>query len=280
MRESIKTSLKTGTAVIAISGLTMSGVALAQTTDETVPEDPANGEATKVHFRGHHRGGRGMEVLADLTGLTMEEIAEEIGAGATIAQMAAANGSSTQEYVDAVVTEAEEHLAAAVADERLTQEEADEKLAELTDRVTEEVNEAYPFRIGRRIQQTQALAEVLGLTVEDLAAAKEAGTSLSDLASQQGVAVDDIVAVLIAPLEDRLDGAVADERLTQEEADEKLADATERITEGIESGDGFRAGGGRGGRGPGRGGPGGGFGPGGAGGGFGPGAGAQETVDA
>ncbi len=291
MREGTKHSIKTGVAVLTITGLTMGGVALAQTTEDVEPVAPdITEESTETPCRsGRHRGGHMLGAVAELTGLDVPEIIEQLEAGSTIAEVAAANGSSGDAVVAALVEALSERLAEGVADERLTQEEADEKLAEATLRFQEAVNGEYQgprefgrgFRGGNRGAQVEAIAEVLGLTVDDLSAAKADGQSLGDLAEQQGVAIDDLVDVMVAPLQERLNDAVADERLTQAEADERLADATQRITERIESGESFgpRGPGGR--RGPGRGGFGAGNGPG-NGSGFGPGNGAsaEEVVNA
>ncbi len=48
--------------------------------------------------------------------------------------------------VDALVTAAEERIASAVEEGRLTQDEADERLADLATRITERVNTPLPER--------------------------------------------------------------------------------------------------------------------------------------
>ncbi|MGY1735716.1 hypothetical protein [Geodermatophilus sp. SYSU D00684] len=81
-------------------------------------------------------------------------------------------------------------------------------------------------------------AGTLGLSEDDLRTALEAdGASLASVAEEQGVAVDDLVAALVQAGQDRLDDAVADGRLTQEEADERAADLESRVTDLVESTD-------------------------------------------
>jgi hypothetical protein len=46
--------------------------------------------------------------------------------------------------IDALVAEAQSHLELSVQNGRLTQEEADARLAELTERITRRVNEGRP----------------------------------------------------------------------------------------------------------------------------------------
>ena len=79
-------------------------------------------------------------------------------------------------------------------------------------------------------------AETLGMTEEELRTALRADdASLAAVAEAQGVAVDDLVSALAQAQTDRIGQAVTDGELTQEEADERLADLEERVTERVES---------------------------------------------
>lgn len=74
------------------------------------------------------------------------------------------------------------------------------------------------------------------------------GTSLADVAAQQGMAVDAVVDALVAAVQSDVAQAVADGNLTQEQADQRLADVQERVTERVQS-DSWGPGHGHGGRG-------------------------------
>ena len=76
----------------------------------------------------------------------------------------------------------------------------------------------------------EGLAEALGMTVEELQAELEAGKTIAEIAEEQGI---DLGAFALEQAAERLAQAVEDGKLTQEEADEKLAE----IQEAIESGD-------------------------------------------
>ena len=93
-----------------------------------------------------HRGGRAMgahaEVVTDLLGMDAETLRGELAAGSTLAEVAEANGVSADDLVAALVDEAEAHIAEHVEEGSLTEEEAADRLAEMTDRVTERVNTA------------------------------------------------------------------------------------------------------------------------------------------
>jgi hypothetical protein len=80
------------------------------------------------------------------------------------------------------------------------------------------------------------VAEFLGLTQEELRDALQGGATLESLLPE-GATVDQLVTIMVDDLEEHLADGVEDGRLTQAEADEKLAGATERITERITGAD-------------------------------------------
>lgn len=81
-------------------------------------------------------------------------------------------------------------------------------------------------------------AETLGLSEDDLRTALEAeGASLASVAGAQGVAVEDLVAALVAAGQERLDEAVAEGRLTREQADERAAEMQTWVADMVESTD-------------------------------------------
>ena len=93
--------------------------------------------------RGHRRGGADLGIVAEILDVEVDELKTELRAGATVADIA---GDRTDAVIDALVDAKQERLDQAVADGRLTQEEADEKLADLEDRITERVNNGRPDR--------------------------------------------------------------------------------------------------------------------------------------
>ena len=98
-----------------------------------------------------HRGGPGgFGPLADVAGLLgfddPSELMAALAEGQTIAEIAAANNVDVQGVIDALVAEHTEKLERAVEDGRLTQQEADERLAEATERVNDLVNGEVEFR--------------------------------------------------------------------------------------------------------------------------------------
>ncbi len=120
-----------------------------------------------------------------------------------------------------------ETLAPLVANGTITQAQADA--------VIEAIQEARPdhglrgHRFGRGVN-LEVAATAIGITPEELRTALQGGQSLAEVAEANGVAVQTVIDAFVADLKTHLDTRVASGAMTQAEADEKLADATERIT--------------------------------------------------
>lgn len=83
------------------------------------------------------------------------------------------------------------------------------------------------------VRNSEAVADALGITTDELQAARGAGQSLADIATAEGVSIDVVVDAIVDDVEEHLAEEVAEGDLTQEEADERLAAAEERATEKV-----------------------------------------------
>jgi len=102
----------------------------------------AQADAVAEHLAGQapfrHRGGHGAafgEDVAEVLGLTTEELRSRLGEGQTLADIARAEGVDVQAVVDAIVAAQKERLDQAVANGDLTEEEADQRAADLAEDV-------------------------------------------------------------------------------------------------------------------------------------------------
>jgi polyhydroxyalkanoate synthesis regulator phasin len=95
---------------------------------------------------GMGHGGPGLDAAATALGITADELRTEVEGGKTIAQVASDKGVDVQSVIDAMVAQAKTHLDEEVASGEHTQAEADQKLADLTQRITDSVNNGMPAR--------------------------------------------------------------------------------------------------------------------------------------
>jgi hypothetical protein len=139
--------------------------------DGTITAAQADAVATQLaesfpgrggHGGGHRGPGGGPafdgEVLAGLLGIDVATLRTELESGSTIAEIASAHGVDVQTVIDALVAEAKSHLDLSVSNGRLTQEEADAKLVEVTERITDHVNNGHPRRGDDEIEASQSEA--------------------------------------------------------------------------------------------------------------------------
>jgi hypothetical protein len=147
--------------------------------------------------------------------------------------------TSTSEAIPAPGTpdEARSHwmadaLAPLVSDGTISQAQADAVIAALEAAKPERGHHAF----GLFGQGLEAAAEALGLSEEEVLTALRDGTTLGELADQQDVDRPVLVDAIVAPIEERLSAAVADGSLTQEEADRRVEQIRQAITEHLDTG--------------------------------------------
>ncbi len=174
-----------------LSGAVLTGAAFgptvvnAQTTDDstdtTVTDDTAQAERG---LRGH-RGDKGA-AIAEILGITQDELRTAIVDGQTVADLATAQGIDIQTVIDAIVADMTEHVEEHVDAGDITEEQATERLATAEERVTERVN---TVRVPgeRRAERKAALAEKLGMTVDEVEAARADGATIRELAEEAGI---------------------------------------------------------------------------------------------
>ena len=182
--------------------------------------------------RGPRRGGGD---LAEFLGIEPEALREQLQAGATPGEIAAANGSSAQALIDYLLSEAQTHINDAVTNGDLTQVQADERLAQVTERVTTFVNEGPQQGEGRQGRHHRghrvlgAAAEAIGIEPQVLVAGIQAGSTVADVAAANGSSGQAVNDALVAGVSEHIDAAVAAGDMTAEEGAAKLAQASERI---------------------------------------------------
>lgn len=164
--------------------------------------------------------------------LTLSGLAVAVPALADPSPTASAGGSAAERIKDA--------LSGLVSDGSISQDQADEVATTLE---TAWDGNWWGGHGGGGWPDLATAATALGMTEDELITALRAdGASLATVAGQQGVSVDTLVTALADAAEARIAEAVTEGRMTQEQADQRLADLTERITERVEATDADRHG--------------------------------------
>jgi hypothetical protein len=215
--------------VVTITGLVLAGAAVgivaAQSDDETTPSPTAEAEETPTDDSGDADGTEGETDKTALKDNYLDTLAENLGV-------------SREQLDSALQQTALDLLDQAVADGRITEDEA----AEIRERI-ESGESLFPFfpgpghhigKFGHGFVVGAGLEEVadfLGVDREVVVEGLQNDQSLAQIAEANGSSRDALVAFLLEQTTERINQAVANERITQERADEILANAEEHIND-------------------------------------------------
>jgi uncharacterized protein YidB (DUF937 family) len=210
--------------VVAVAGV---GAASAQTADDDVSGDGAEEQAPDHAPHGRHRGPKA-GAFAEAIGVEADELRTALMDGQTIAEVAAANGVDIDSVIADLVAEAQ-----ARAEEH---DVADFDVDQLTEKLTSVVNGEVDFsERGPRGPKgprggSEAVETLLGLEGEEIRDALQAGSTLAEVAAEQGVDLDELVSTIVDDIETHLSER---EGGLPEEFD--VDTLTERVTERVTS---------------------------------------------
>lgn len=129
----------------------------------------------------------------------------------------------------------QEALDALVADGTLTQAQADAVVAEVREQAAEAVEDRPgPSRRALRHGALEIAAQTIGIPIDELRQALLDGQSTSEVATDHGVSPDAVVDAIVAEGQGRLDEAVANGRLGEDQAARASERLAEKATEAIE----------------------------------------------
>lgn len=189
------------------------------------------------------RGGRGglgrtghgasLTTIAGALNMTEADLQSALQAGKSVADLAKEKGVALQTIVDALIAEQKTLLQQAVTAGRLTQAQADARLAALQAQLPAQLSTAFApgMRGSNRGKlggfgpggSLSTIATTLGVTESDLLTALQAGKSVADVATEKGVDLNKVIDAIVAEQTTALQQAVTAGRLTQEQADQELA---------------------------------------------------------
>jgi transposase len=220
-------------AVVASIGLATATPTLAQSAASNSVASSTMKDAEHRGGPGFGRGGANHAVVAKALGITEAELQTEAQAGKSVAEIAQAKGVSLNTIVDAVIAAETERLKQAVTDGRLTQAQADTKLANMKLTLPSHLQTKPVLGLpmggkggrgfGRGGANSAAIAKALGITEAELRTEVQTGKTIAQIAQAKGVSLNTVVDAVVAAETERLKQAVTDGRITQEQADAKIA---------------------------------------------------------
>ncbi|WP_027623007.1 hypothetical protein [Clostridium lundense] len=166
-------------------------------------------------------------------GLSKEDISAAKQSGKTIFDLAKEKKGMTADQVKAALIKAEtDKINKKVSDGKLTQEKATAMIAKVTEKINNWDGSIKYFNHNDKDKKGAGFfaIEALGLSKEDIAAAKQSGKTIFDLAKEKkGMTADQVKAALIKAETDKINKKVSDGKLTQEKAAAMIAKITESI---------------------------------------------------
>lgn len=190
------------------------------------------------------------EKALSVLGITKDELKEALKADQSLAEIAAANKVETQTLIDKLVATEKKELQQQLTESKITQTQYNERLAALTERVSELVNEkpsalrakkpehpapgkGLPGRgFGPEVDRNlDKLASLLGMTTNELTSSLKKGDTLVAIASAQKVNVQTLIQQLVTDRTTDLQQELKDGKMTQAQYDERVGDLSGRITD-------------------------------------------------
>jgi uncharacterized protein (DUF433 family) len=158
--------------------------------------------------------------IADTLGISVEELEAAREEGTKLPELAEELGVDMADVEAAIQAVRAEAIDQALADGLITAEQA-ERLLTQDGRPGPGGRQRGPQIFDREAMEAAA-ADALGISVEELQAAREEGATIPELAEELGVDMADVQAAVQAAGEDAINQALADSTITAEQAERLL----------------------------------------------------------
>jgi hypothetical protein len=222
-------------AVVAAAGLSAGTPALAQGIAAPAAALTQHGGGPKG---GMGRGGMQLATVATALSMTEADLRTELQAGKSVADVAASKNVSLDTLVNAVVTAEQTRLQQAVTAGQLTQAQADTLLSNIKLTLPSQLQTKMVAGLGRGFDggrggmmgvmkggmQLTTVATALGITEAELRTELQAGKSVADVAAAKNVSLDKVISAIVDAETKNLQQAVTDGKLSQAQADQRIAD--------------------------------------------------------
>lgn len=218
-------------ALFVVAGLSFGAVTTVQASDSWL--------GSRIAATGIMGGPRGGEfgpragapaTIAKALGISDSDLTTALQSGKSVADVAKEKGVDLSKVVDAVVAEQTTALKQAVTAGRITQQQADDRIAKLKTDLPTMLSTKMPARPqgGQRggmgaFGSMATIATTLGISETTLMTELQSGKSVADVAKEKSVELSKVVDAIVAEQTTALKKAVTDGRLTQQQADDRIA---------------------------------------------------------
>ncbi len=180
-----------------------------------------------------------IESVAEQIGLSEREVLQQLRDGETLAEIIAAQGGDVEVVATAVVVALTDQIQMAVSEGKITQQRADQLLANLSDMVRQAIDgQLASERLGGRpllkVAQRpviRAIADETGLRPAEILKQLAEGSSLADIVAEAGMDPTAVLEAALTAAAERVEAAVADGRLSQQQADRLLERLQSQLSE-------------------------------------------------
>ncbi|PTQ55201.1 MAG: hypothetical protein BSOLF_2922 [Candidatus Carbobacillus altaicus] len=186
------------------------------------------------------------ETLWQSVGLDLTTVQQGLKDGKSIKEIAQEQGISEEALTQKVLDNAKKALEQAVQDGKMTKEQADAKLKVVEENISKWIDQSGPLnfnmmhenmkrervdgqdagrmmRTGFSFWNNEALADLFGMSIDELKNALTSGKSLTQLAEEKQVSLDRVQQLLLEQMKERLSSLVQSGRLTEEQMNARLS---------------------------------------------------------
>lgn len=182
--------------------------------------------------------------LQEATGLTWDDVAEDVQAGKTIGELLVENGLDPDEVSAQVIADLNAEIDAALAEGTIREAVAERLKGNLDDALDRVLNtplprdflpaaERFKARVSGMADQTLigTIAELAGMEPRDVLATWREGGTLAEVVEANGLTVEQVIAEATANITERVNEAVAAGTISEEMGAEVLAELNAHLTE-------------------------------------------------
>jgi DNA recombination-dependent growth factor C len=220
----------TTAAVLAMAGVSIAGAATTSSSGSPKSSTSVSATGNRATRRAHLRNlaKEGVVLAAKTIGIKPAELAQEMRAGKTIADVATENGVLPSTVVTTLVNAADKRIETALANGKLTTDQATalkDKVPAAVDKLVNNPHVKAADAAQRRAIRRDVIkggvkiaAATIGIKPPELVQEVRTGKTIADVATEHSVLPSTVVTALVNAADKRIETALANGKLTTDQA--------------------------------------------------------------